>query len=148
MQALATITSVRALVLALQAIRTSHKLPCAATFHPDGGFKLRFLDGSHTMQSGISLGTSVRWHPRLAVPAARSVPVVPPRCCHHPSTAPQTALTAPLPLQAFSHFQAPAPLTFFVPLSVLLESIATLAASAPQELHLQYPGPGASLLIT
>ena len=50
--------------------------------------------------------------------------------------------------QVFSYFQAPAPLTFFVPLSVLLESINTVASSMPQELHLQYPGPGGSLLIT
>jgi hypothetical protein len=48
----------------------------------------------------------------------------------------------------FSHFQAPASLAFYVPLSVLLESVNSVASSAPQELHLQYPGPGNSLLLT
>ena len=53
-----------------------------------------------------------------------------------------------LPAQVFSHFQSPASLAFYVPLSVLLESVNSVASSAPQELHLQYPGPGNSLLLT
>ncbi len=61
MEALATITSVKGLVVALQSIRTNHKLPCAVTFDPSSGLKLRFLDGGHAMQSGISLSTSVSW---------------------------------------------------------------------------------------
>lgn len=60
MEALATISSVRGLVQALAAIRTQHKLPCAVTFDPASGLKLRFLDGGHAMQSGISLSASVR----------------------------------------------------------------------------------------
>lgn len=173
MEALATITSVKGLVVALQSIRTNHKLPCAVTFDPSSGLKLRFLDGGHAMQSGISLSTSVRWgwlgawmalnsaagqadseHGLRAV--RRNVPHAHQLLhfwghgrCTHPSYA--RPLPAPWPritLQVFSYFQAPAPLTFFVPLSVLLESINTVASSMPQELHLQYPGPGGSLLIT
>ncbi len=55
-------------------------------------------------------------------------------CCHR--------------LQVFSQFHAPSPLSIFVPLSVLLESIATVASSMPQELHFQYPGPNSTLLLT
>ncbi|EFN57432.1 hypothetical protein CHLNCDRAFT_50963 [Chlorella variabilis] len=106
-QAHATIATVRSLVQALQAIRTHQKLPCAVTFEAAAGLSLRFLDGGHAMQSGISLSTSV-----------------------------------------FSQFQAPASLTFFVPLSMLLDSINTVASSMPHELHLQYPGPDNSLLLT
>ncbi|PSC76868.1 damaged DNA binding [Micractinium conductrix] len=58
MEVQATIASVRGLVQALQAIRTSLKLPCAVTFDASG-LKLRFLDGGHTMQSGISLSAAV-----------------------------------------------------------------------------------------
>lgn len=50
--------------------------------------------------------------------------------------------------QVFSSFQAPASITFFVPLSILLEAISTVASSMPHEIHLQYPGPDSSLLIT
>ncbi|KAL4425833.1 hypothetical protein ABPG75_009849 [Micractinium tetrahymenae] len=105
-EASATIASVKGLVVALQAVRTTLKLPCAVTFDP-AGLKLRYLDGAHAMQSGISLSASV-----------------------------------------FSQFHAPTPLTIFVPLSVLLESIATVASSMPQELHFQYPGPDSTLLLT
>ena len=58
MEALATITSVKGLVLALQAIKTTHKLPCAVKFDASG-LTLRFLDGGHAMQSGIYLSTAV-----------------------------------------------------------------------------------------
>lgn len=57
-EALATIASVKGLVVALQAIRTNLKLPCAVIFDP-AGLKLRFLDCAHAMQSGISLSASV-----------------------------------------------------------------------------------------
>ncbi|KAL4445781.1 hypothetical protein ABPG77_008980 [Micractinium sp. CCAP 211/92] len=105
-EASATIASVKGLVVALQAVRTTLKLPCVVTFD-SVGLKLRFLDGAHAMQSGISLSASV-----------------------------------------FSQFHAPSPLSIFVPLSVLLESIATVASSMPQELHFQYPGPNSTLLLT
>lgn len=171
MEALATITSVKGLVVALQSIRTNHKLPCAVTFDPSSGLKLRFLDGGHAMQSGISLSTSVRWGwgcAWIALNSAagradsehglrsmrRNVPHAH-ELLHFLAVAdaptPPTAAAVPCPRtnpQVFSYFQAPAPLTFFVPLSVLLESINTVASSMPQELHLQYPGPGGSLLIT
>lgn len=57
-EASATIASVKGLVVALQAVRTTLKLPCVLTFDPTG-LKLRFLDGAHAMQSGISLSASV-----------------------------------------------------------------------------------------
>ena len=131
------------------------------TFDPGSGLKLRFLDGGQDMQSGISLSTSVRWAGTLwcwygggtqpLAPEAH-VPPLDGRAyavafLGAPTSQACTAPTASCP-QVFSHFQAPAPLTFFVPLSVLLESINTVASSMPQELHLQYPGPGGSLLIT
>ncbi|KAL4859856.1 hypothetical protein ACK3TF_000122 [Chlorella vulgaris] len=103
----ASIASVRGLVQVLQSIRSHQKLPCAVTFEPDTGLSLRFLDGGHAMQSGISLSISV-----------------------------------------FSSFQALASITFFVPLSILLEAVSTVASSMPHEIHLQYPGPDSSLLIT
>lgn len=105
-EALASIASVKGLVVALQAIRTNLKLPCALTFDP-AGLKLRFLDGGHAMQSGISLSASI-----------------------------------------FSQYQAAVPLTIFVPLAVLLDSINTVASSMPHELHFHYPGPNNSLLLT
>jgi hypothetical protein len=55
----ASIASVRGLVQVLQSIRSHQKLPCAVTFEPDTGLSLRFLDGGHAMQSGISLSISV-----------------------------------------------------------------------------------------
>jgi hypothetical protein len=55
----ATITNVRSLVLALQAIKTPHKLPCAVTFEAGSGMSLRFLDSAHTIQSGFSLSPAV-----------------------------------------------------------------------------------------
>ena len=141
MEALATITSVKGLVQALQAIKTSNKLPCAVQFDASG-LTLRFLDGGHAMQSGIYLSTAVsadgRRATRCLLPLLRAVAHL---ACFEPS------LTRPL--QVFSHYQAPtASLTFLVPLSVLLDSVATVASSMPQELHLQYPGPANSFLIT
>jgi len=71
-----------------------------------------------------------------------------------PATAPCVSwayllCSQPRCLQVFSHFDAPAAaLDFFVPLTVLLEAIATVASSVPHELHLQYPGPDNSLLLT
>lgn len=78
MEVQATIASVRGLVQALQAIRTSLKLPCAVTFDASG-LKLRFLDGGHTMQSGISLSAAVRMRRLPLGPAAcRRLPAA---CC-------------------------------------------------------------------
>lgn len=59
MHAQATVANVRSLVLALQAIKTPHKLPCAVTFEAGLGLSLRFLDSAHTMQSGFSLSPAV-----------------------------------------------------------------------------------------
>ena len=77
MEALATITSVRGLVTALQAIRTNQKLPCLVTFNPTG-LQLRFLDGGHAMQSGIflsaSVGGALPGKPAPAAPAGNAAP--------------------------------------------------------------------------
>lgn len=62
-----TINSVRGLVVALQAIRSNLKLPCALSVDPSG-LNLRFLDGAHAMQSGIFLGAAVRQAGSTGVP--------------------------------------------------------------------------------
>ena len=136
---------------ALAAIRTTQKLPCAVTFDPTG-LQLRFLDGGHAMQSGISLSASVSaaGTPPASAGVCSAAAAAAPACSARPPLLP---LLSPrcrpcLPAQVFSHFQSPASLSFYVPLSVLLDSVNSVASSAPQELQLQYPGPGNSLLLT